>query len=289
MEFPLVSVGVPTYNRPVGLKKCLEHLLQQTYPNLEIIISDNCSDNSEVQKIILGCASKDKRVKHFRQPENIGLENNFNFLYARSVAPYFMWMSDDDYFDPNYIEECVKFLEHNKDHILCSGIAKYVEGDHFLFAEKMFAVDRGTPFKRLLQYFAHVEKNANFYGVFRNGLLSGKPLGNHVGCDWSFMARLAVFGKLNFLNTSCYYRSATGNSGSRGAMVRKFKLNWFKTLFFETYLAGIVAANIFNDAAVNKQIVWWKRKWAVVIIFFRINWKLFFKFIKKIFKKKTGS
>lgn len=289
MEFPLVSVGVPTFNRPVGLKKCLEHLLQQTYHNLEIIISDNCSTDPEVQRIIQDHVSKDKRVKHFRQSENIGLENNFNFLYAQSSAPYFMWMSDDDYFEVNYIEECVKFLENNRDHILCSGTAKYFDGDKFLFAEKMFAVDRRTPFKRLLQYFARVEKNANFYGVFRNGLLSGKTLGNHVGCDWSFMAKLAVFGKLNFLNSTCYYRSATGNSGSRGAMVKKFKLNRFKTLFFETYMASIVAANIFNDAAVNKKMIGWKRKWAVVIIFLRINRKLFFKFIKKIFKKKTGS
>jgi hypothetical protein len=150
-------------------------------------------------------------------------------------------------------------------------------------------VDRTTPFKRLLQYFARVEKNANFYGVFRNGLLSGKPLGVHVGCDWSFMAKLAVLGKLNFINTSFYSRSATGNSGSRGAMVRKFKLDRFKTIFFETYLAGVVAGNIFNDAAVNKQMIWWKRKLVVIIIFFRINRRLLFKFIKKVFKKKTGS
>ena len=115
MEFPLVSVGVPTFNRPVGLKKCLEHLLQQTYRNLEIIISDNCSTDPDVQRIIQDHVSKDKRVKHFRQPENIGLENNFNFLYAASSAPYFIWMSDDDYFDANYIEECVKFLENNGD------------------------------------------------------------------------------------------------------------------------------------------------------------------------------
>lgn len=289
MEFPLVSVGLPTYNRPVGLKKCLEYLLQQTYTNIEIIISDNCSTDPEVQQIILQHAARDSRIKHFRQQENIGLENNFNFLYAQSSAPYFMWMSDDDYFEANYIEECIRFLENSRDHILCSGMAKYHTGDKFLFAEKMFVVDQKTPFKRMLRYFTGVGKNANFYGVFRHGLLAEKPIGNHVGCDWSFMAKLAVLGKLNYSNTTCYYRSATGNSGSRGAMVRKFKLNWFKTVFFETYLASVVAGNIFNDAAVIKQMKWWKRKLAVIIIFFLINRKLFFNFFKKAFKKKVES
>jgi len=38
---PLVTVGVPTYNRPKGLKRALNSLVNQTYQNLEIIVSDN--------------------------------------------------------------------------------------------------------------------------------------------------------------------------------------------------------------------------------------------------------
>ncbi|MBU4370171.1 glycosyltransferase [Patescibacteria group bacterium] len=43
----LVSVGIPTYNRPESLRRTLECITSQTYKNLEIIISDNCSPNQE--------------------------------------------------------------------------------------------------------------------------------------------------------------------------------------------------------------------------------------------------
>ncbi|HYM93512.1 MAG TPA: glycosyltransferase family 2 protein [Chitinophagaceae bacterium] len=280
-NLPLVSVGVPTYNRPFGLKKCLEHLILQTYQNIEIIISDNCSTNPEVQKIIQYYSAKDGRIKHFRQTENIGLEKNFNFLYAQSFAPYFMWMSDDDYFDVDYVEKCVFFLEQNPDYVLCSGTAKYYSGNDFLFVEKMFAVNQKTAFKRLLQYFSKVGKNGNFYGVFRRSLITENPLSLHIGCDWSFMARLAVHGKLTFLETTSYQRSSEGHSASRRAMIRKFKFNRFQSIFFETYSAYVISSNIFNDAAVNKKINYLQRKLIVILIFFQINYKYFIHFFKR--------
>jgi glycosyltransferase involved in cell wall biosynthesis len=50
--YPLVSIGVPTYNRPLGIKRVLDCLTNQTYTNLEIVISDNCSTDPEVEKVI---------------------------------------------------------------------------------------------------------------------------------------------------------------------------------------------------------------------------------------------
>ena len=49
MNFPLVTIAIPTYNRADGyLKEAIQSALDQTYPNLEIIVSDNCSiDDTE--------------------------------------------------------------------------------------------------------------------------------------------------------------------------------------------------------------------------------------------------
>lgn len=279
---PLVTIGLPTYNRPVGLQKCLKTILQQTYSNLEIIISDNCSTDKAVQQVIQEYAAKDDRIKHFRQTENLGLEENFNFIFAKASANYFIWMSDDDYFDDNYVAECVQFLQANPDHVLCSGIAKYYSGDQFLFDEKMFRVDQRNPLARLFTYFSKVEKNGNFYGVFRNQLLKEKPIGVHVGCDWSFMAKLVVLGKLSFVNTTSYHRSIEGNSGTRKKMVKKFRVNRFKNIFFETYSAFEISTHIFNDPAVRISFSFIQRQLIVTMIFFQINYRLFMKFVKKI-------
>lgn len=278
---PLVTIGLPTYNRPDGLKKCLETILQQTYRNLEVIISDNCSTDEKVQQVIHAFASKDSRIKPYRQQENIGLEENFNFVYSKSTADFFTWMSDDDYFDTGYIAACMQSLMKHPDQVLCSGIAKYYSGDHFKFTEKMFRLNQSSPFRRLCTYFYKVGKNGNFYGVFRNHLLSQKPIGQHIGCDWSFMAKLAILGKLSYVDSTSYHRSADGNSGTKKKMIRKFGFNKLQAVFFETYSAYLISANIFNDAAVNKKFNSLQKKIIVTIIFFQINYRLFMNFIHK--------
>jgi len=278
---PLVTIGLPTYNRPAGLKKCLETIITQSYPNLEIIISDNCSTDALVQEVISEFAAKDNRIKHFRQTVNLGLEENFNFVYAHATADYFTWMSDDDHFETNYIAECLKFLQQHPDHILCSGVAKYYSGNDFLFDEKMFSLDQPTAFKRVFTFFKKAGKNGNFYGVFRNHRLKAKPIGEHLGCDWSFMAKMATLGKLNFVSTTAYHRSADGNSGTRRKMINKFKLNKFKALFFETFSAFEISTHIFNDDAVKAKFNSIQRNCMVAIFFLQINYKLFMNFVRK--------
>jgi glycosyltransferase involved in cell wall biosynthesis len=107
MSQPLVSVGIPTYNRPEGLKRTLEQICAQTYTNLEIVISDNCSPDEKVQEIILMFAEKDPRIKGFRQSENIGPANNFEFVLHQATGEYFMWATDDDEWDPKFIKTCL--------------------------------------------------------------------------------------------------------------------------------------------------------------------------------------
>lgn len=95
---PLVSVGIPTYNRPDGLKRTLECILAQTYTNLEILVSDNASPNPEVEKIAREFASRDSRIIYYRQEENKGAVFNFKFVLKQAHGKFFMWAADDDYF-----------------------------------------------------------------------------------------------------------------------------------------------------------------------------------------------
>jgi FkbM family methyltransferase len=110
---PLVSVGIPTYNRPNGLKRTLECITQQTYRNIEIIVSDNCSIDPNVEMVVKEFQSKDDRICYFRQLENKGAGANFLFVLKQSVGKYFMWAADDDEWEPEFIEICLaSFDEH---------------------------------------------------------------------------------------------------------------------------------------------------------------------------------
>ncbi|MBA7586653.1 hypothetical protein ES708_28657 [subsurface metagenome] len=84
MNKPLVSVGIPTYNRPEGINNTLSIFTKQTYKNLEIIVSDNCSENNDVKRIVRSYEEKDKRVNYYRQDANIGAANNFKYVLEKS-------------------------------------------------------------------------------------------------------------------------------------------------------------------------------------------------------------
>lgn len=107
---PLVSIGIPTYNRPEGLHRTLTCLTEQTYHNIEIIVSDNCSPDTKVQEVAHEFTEKDPRVKYFRQEENKGPSPNFKFVLAQASGQYFMWASDDDEWEKEFVHVGIKTL-----------------------------------------------------------------------------------------------------------------------------------------------------------------------------------
>jgi glycosyltransferase involved in cell wall biosynthesis len=108
---PVVSVGIPTYNRPGGLSRTLACIIAQTYRNLEIILSDNASPGDETEKVAREFMAIDPRIRYVRQPENIGVSLNFKFVLKHATGKYFMWAADDDEWDARFVEVSVGLLE----------------------------------------------------------------------------------------------------------------------------------------------------------------------------------
>src|SRR3972149_139084 len=108
---PLITIAIPTYNRAdLYLKQAIQCALNQTYSNVEIIISDNCSmDNTET--VVKNF--KDPRIRYFRQEKNIGGNNNFNFCLERAKGEYFLLLMDDDLIDSDFIETCMKGVNYD--------------------------------------------------------------------------------------------------------------------------------------------------------------------------------
>ena len=111
---PLVSIGVPTFNRPLGLKATLNAILSQDYQNIEVIVSDNCSSSYDVKELKKEFETRDSRVKFFIQEENKGALFNFYFVQKQAKGEYFMWASDDDEWQGNnFLSSLMKFAPHN--------------------------------------------------------------------------------------------------------------------------------------------------------------------------------
>ena len=117
-DFPEVSIGLPVYNGELFLKKALDSLLNQTYSNFELIISDNNSTDS-TQKICQEYAKNDKRICYIHQEKNIGAFSNFSFVLTKAKAKYFMWAAVDDYWDNDFLQKNLDILQMDPN-IVCS-------------------------------------------------------------------------------------------------------------------------------------------------------------------------
>ncbi|MEQ1846184.1 MAG: glycosyltransferase family 2 protein [Nitrospira sp.] len=117
---PLVSIGIPTYNRANSyLRHALRSAVSQTYKNIEIIVSDNCSpDNTEsVVK-----AFNDPRIRYYRQTENIGPVKNRNFCVEQARGEYFVMLLDDDLIDDDFISTCMDAVKgHGEPGLVLTG------------------------------------------------------------------------------------------------------------------------------------------------------------------------
>jgi len=109
----LISLCIPTYNRPKHLLNCLNSLALQTNSNFEVCISDNCSEEN-IENIIEPYKEKLK-IKFSKNRENIGAA--LNYLKVASMAENeFLWIiGDDDLLVPNAIEDLTKLIKNNKE------------------------------------------------------------------------------------------------------------------------------------------------------------------------------
>jgi glycosyltransferase involved in cell wall biosynthesis len=107
---PLVSICIPTYNRPEYLRRAVESCLAQTYPHFEIIITDN-STNDDTAKI--APMWTDLRIRYHNNGGNIGATNSANRAMALSKGKYIKFLMDDDLLKPRCLELMTRALEEN--------------------------------------------------------------------------------------------------------------------------------------------------------------------------------
>lgn len=208
---PLVSIGIPTYNRSVSLVRAVESALAQDYEKLEIVISDNASTD-ETGNVCVDLCKKDARIRYIRQPKNLGMTENFRRALAASHGAFFMWLSDDDWLDPSYISQCMAFLTNNGDYVLVCGTDKYYKRGEFLYESTKLDLAEDSRIARVLSYYRKVTITGVFYGVARSDLLAGLKLQHVLGGDWLFSAAVAYLGKVKMLETTSIHRSIEGAS-----------------------------------------------------------------------------
>jgi len=179
-QTPLVTVGMPTYNRPQELERSLAMIRSQSYQNLDIVVSDNASPDPRVARLVLAKSEQDPRIRYFRQDSNIGPSANFVFVLREAKGSFFMWAADDDEWHPSFIEKLLQALLRNSSCGLafCDFDVRYPDGTaclsygSFYQAYEDFLRDTGPDRVSTYALQAPERGKANLiYGLFRREAL----------------------------------------------------------------------------------------------------------------------
>jgi glycosyltransferase domain-containing protein len=234
---PLVSIGIPTRNSYNRIRAALASIWSQDYPNLEVIISDNGSDD-RTQELCEQLAYNNPAIRYFRQPANIGLVPNFEFVRAHARGEFFMWIADDDKLEPGILKKYVSFLLENPDYTLVSGQIKYWSNHRLQFCEKDLTMDWESPMARCLNYYSKVVYGALFHGLMRRKEAEQIPLRNIIGNDFHFVASLAYLGKIKHLDCVGYNKEVAGSSSDAKKYAKTIGASWFSANFPRLKIAG---------------------------------------------------
>jgi glycosyltransferase involved in cell wall biosynthesis len=101
---PPVSICLTTYNRAAVLPKTLESLTTQSFPDWELIISDDCSIDA-TEEICRSFQKRDLRIKYFRNVTNLKMPGNLNAAILRATGAYIANLHDGDEYSPDLLKK----------------------------------------------------------------------------------------------------------------------------------------------------------------------------------------
>jgi glycosyltransferase involved in cell wall biosynthesis len=128
-ELPKISIMIPTFNQEKFISKAIESSLIQDYPNLEIIVSDDCSvDNTPAT--IKGYLDN-KKLKYYRNDTNLGRVANYKkTLYERVTGEWALNLDGDDYlYEHDAISRMACEVSNNRDKALVAVMGSHLTLD----------------------------------------------------------------------------------------------------------------------------------------------------------------
>lgn len=144
-----VSICIPAYGNPEGIRRLLDSIAGQTYTDFEIIITDDSPDDS-VKKIVEaedlqaeanGAGTKkefEQKLKYHKNPQRLGASENWNHSMELANGEYIKMMHHDDWFtDQDSLKQFVDMLDSNPNAILAFSGSRQVDLDKQIDINKL--------------------------------------------------------------------------------------------------------------------------------------------------------
>lgn len=206
---PYISIGMPVFNGEKYLEDALKYILNQSYTNFELIISDNASTDN-TSRICNTYALKDKRIRYYRNEKNLGITMNFNKVFKLSSGEYFKWAAYDDVLDQDYLLKCVKILQRDPSIVLCHSKTVIINEENFTVGS--YDLNRKLDSQKPHERFGNIIiEGVPFWiliwGLIRSSSLRSTSLiGNYIGADRNLLAELSLIGRIHVIPKYLFYR-----------------------------------------------------------------------------------
>lgn len=203
-----ITVGVTTYNRPEFLKEAVCSVLQQTYRNFELIISNDYVE-TPVTIESLGIEG-DARIQIVNQDPNLGEIKNMNYLLNNAQGEWFIWLGDDDLIHPEFLMRAYQAILSNENSNIVGFFTNYRAGNNpdGIFPQQLKGSEERCfdASNFLMGYSSRAISLIGCYGIMRTATLRGvggiRRLGNSFGpySDTLVPILLAEQGNICWLN-----------------------------------------------------------------------------------------
>ena len=203
-----ITVGITTYNRPDFLKEAVCSVLQQTYKNFELIISNDYVETPVTIESLR--IESDPRIQIVNQNPNLGEVINMNYLLDKAQGEWFVWLGDDDLFHPEFLMRAYQAILSNENSNIVGFFTNYCAANNpdgifpkQIKGNKSFYYDAPD---FLTGYSSREISLIGCYGIIRTATLRGvggmPRLGNSFGpySDTLVPILLAEQGNLCWLN-----------------------------------------------------------------------------------------
>jgi glycosyltransferase involved in cell wall biosynthesis len=212
---PRLTIGLPVYNGEKYVAESLDALLGQSFTDFELIISDNASTDS-TSDICRRYEKQNSRVRYFRQPRNIGLAPNHNFVVEQARSELFKWASNDDLYARDLLERCIDALDKYPDVVLAHSWTARVDSSGIVTRAYKYPLNTASPraperFRSLL----FDSGGDDDYGVIRTDVLRQTAMKeSYHHADRTIITELGLYGRFYQVPDWLYFRREhPGQSG----------------------------------------------------------------------------
>lgn len=258
---PLVSVVIPCYNHEQFVQDSIQSVIDQDYENIELIIIDDGSKDSSVEKIqkmIDLCQQRFVRFE-FRSRANIGLSTTLNEALEWCKGKYFSAIASDDQMLQDKTAIQVSFMEKNIDSVAVFGGVNLIDNNS-AFINKRLNKDKKYSFKEIIMHehdlpaptqMIRLDKIKEVGGYNSNLLIE----------DWYMWLKLSMNGNIYYINhVFCLYRQHNNNMSKNIVKIQQGRLDvlflFNDNLYYKKALRNIRWLNAVESSAIsnNKDI-----------------------------------